>query len=405
MRHPGAYHPAMDFNLSAQDAAFRDEVRGWLADHRDQIDHVREHDWEDGGEAFERYRAWERTLFEAGLGAVHWPVEYGGRGATLVQQAILTDEYVRAKGPDRINRLGLGLLGPTLMVYGTDEQKQQHLSRILACDEIWCQGFSEPNAGSDLAGLRTRAVRDGDDYVINGQKIWTSLGRFGDWIFTLVRTNPDAPKHKGITFILIDMHSPGVEVRPLVQINGDARFAEVFFTDVRVPAANVVGEVDGGWGVAMTTLGFERGTGLGSPAAFNRMLEGVVDLSRRQPRDQGVAADDPDVRRRVAQAYIETRVFELNTQRSLTRLGRGEQIGSEASLTKLYWSEMEARIEELAIDVLGPRGELAPGAPDAERNGAWYNDYLYARASMIYAGTSEVQKNIIAQRVLGLPRE
>ena len=395
----------MDFQLSPEDTAFRDEVRSWLADHREQIEWTRQVDWEDGGEAFERYRAWERTLFEAGLGAVHWPTEYGGRGASLVQQAILTDEYVRAQGPDRINRLGLGLLGPTLMVYGTDEQKNRHLSRILACEEIWCQGFSEPNAGSDLASLSTRAVRDGDDFVVNGQKIWTSLGRFGDWIFTLVRTDPQAPKHKGITFLLIDMHSPGVEVRPLVQINGDARFAEVFFTDVRVPAANVVGAVDDGWKVAMTTLGFERGTGLGSPAAFRRILGDVIDLTRRERRYDGVAADDPDVRRRVAQLFVETRVFELNVQRTLTRLAKGGTLGPEASLTKLYWSEMETRLDELAVDVLGPRGELAKGSPDAERNGGWYDDYLYARASMIDAGTSEVQKNIIAQRVLGLPRE
>ena len=393
----------MDFRLSPEDAAFRDEVRGWLADHREQIEATRAHDWEEGGEGFELHREWERTLSDAGFAAVAWPKEYGGRDASLVQQAILTDEYIRAKAPDRINRLGLGLLGPTLMVYGTEEQKDRHLQSILRCDEIWCQGFSEPNAGSDLASLRTRAVLDGDDYVVNGQKIWTSLGRFGDWIFTLVRTDTEAPKHGGITFLLIDMHSPGVEVRPLVQINGDARFAEVFFSDVRVPASNVVGQVNNGWKVAMTTLGFERGTGLGSPAAFNRMWGEMVDLTRSAPRGEGVAADDPDVRRRVAQSYIETRVFELNTQRTLTRLARGEKIGPEASMTKLYWSEMEARLGELAVDVLGERGELEPGTPEAA--GEWFNEYLYARASMIYAGTSEVQKNILAQRVLGLPRE
>ncbi|HEY6380048.1 MAG TPA: acyl-CoA dehydrogenase family protein [Candidatus Dormibacteraeota bacterium] len=393
----------MDFQLSPEDAAFRDEVRSWLGDHRDQIEATRALDWEAGGEAFERYRDWERELHKAGLAGAAWPVEYGGRGASLVQQAILTDEYVRADAPARINRLGLGLLGPTLMVHGTQAQRERHLARILNCDEIWCQGFSEPNAGSDLAALRTRALRDGDEFVINGQKIWTSLGRFGDWIFTLVRTDPDAPRHGGISFVLIDMHSPGVEVRPLVQINGDARFAEVFFTDVRVPAGNVVGEVNGGWKVAMTALGFERGTGLGSPAAFNRMLEATVDITRREPRNGGVAADDPDVRRRVAQAYIDTRLFELSTQRTLTRLGKGQTLGPEASLTKLWWSEMEARIAELAIDVLGPRGELLPGSRDAE--GEWFNEYLYARAAMIYAGTSEIQKNILAQRVLGLPRE
>ena len=393
----------MDFRLSPEDAAFREEVRGWLADHREQIEHTRSLDWEAGGEAFERHREWERTLSDAGLAAVHWPAQYGGRDASIIQQAIFTEEYIRARAPERINRLGLGLLGPTLMVYGTEEQKAAHLERILRCDEIWCQGFSEPNAGSDLASLRTRAVLDGDGYVVDGQKIWTSLGRFGDWIFTLVRTNPGAPKHKGITFLLIDMHTPGVEVRPLVQINGDARFAEVFFTGVRVPASNVVGAVDNGWKVAMTTLGFERGTGLGSPAAFNRLFDEMVDLTRANARGEGVAADDPDVRRRVAQAYIETRVFDLNSKRMLTRLAHGEETGPEASINKLYWSEMETRLTELAVDVLGERGELEPGTPDA--TGDWFNTYLYARASQIYAGTSEVQKNIIAQRVLGLPRE
>ncbi|HZS15978.1 MAG TPA: acyl-CoA dehydrogenase family protein [Candidatus Dormibacteraeota bacterium] len=389
----------MDFQLTSEDAAFQEEVRSWLSAHREQIAHTREVDWEAGGEAFERYRDWERQLFEAGLAAIAWPKEYGGRGASLMQQALFTDEYVKAQAPDRINRLGLGLLGPTLMVYGTDEQKQEHLPRILRCDEIWCQGFSEPNAGSDLASLRTRAEIEGDEFVVNGQKIWTSLGRFGDWIFTLCRTDPSAPKHKGISFILIDMHSPGVEVRPLVQIDGSARFAEVFFTDVRVPRSNLVGALNEGWKVAMTTLGFERGTGLGSPAAFNRMFQDVVALTRREQR-----SDDPDVRRRVAQGYIETRMFQLNNQRTLSKLSKGAQVGSEASLNKLYWSEMEMRLLELGLDVLGPRAEVAEG-PEAEHGGELFGDYLYARASMIYAGTNEIQKNIIAQRVLGLPRE
>jgi len=389
----------MDFQLSAEDAAFQEEVRTWLADRRQQIEQTRAVDWEQGGDAFERHREWERALFEAGLAAIAWPKEYGGRGATLMQQALFTEEYVKAKAPDRINRLGLGLLGPTLMVYGSDEQKSEHLPRILRCDEIWCQGFSEPNAGSDLASLRTKAEVDGDDFIVNGQKIWTSLGRFGDWIFTLCSTDPAAPKHKGISFILIDMQSPGVEVRPLVQIDGSARFAEVFFSDVRVPRSNLVGNLNEGWKVAMTTLGFERGTGLGSPAAFNRMFSELVDLTSREQRDS-----DPDVRRRVAQAYIETRMFQLNNQRTLSKLAKGAQVGSEASLNKLYWSEMEVRMLETALDSLGPRAEIAEG-PEAEHEGEVFGDYLYARASMIYAGTNEIQKNIIAQRVLGLPRE
>ncbi|MGH7750541.1 MAG: acyl-CoA dehydrogenase family protein, partial [Candidatus Dormibacteria bacterium] len=248
----------MDFELTREDAAFRDEVRGWLVAHREQIDHTRAVDWEAGGEAFERYRAWERALYDAGLGAVAWPPEYGGRGATMVQQAIFNEEYILAGAPDRINRLGMGLLGPTLMVHGTEEQKSRHLPRILACEEIWCQGYSEPNAGSDLASLRTRAVRDGDGFVVNGQKIWTSLGHVADWGILVARTDPDVPKHKGLTYFLLDMRTPGVEVRPLRQLTGEAEFNEVYLTDVRIPAANVLGEVGQGWRVAMTTLANER---------------------------------------------------------------------------------------------------------------------------------------------------
>ncbi|MHB8508177.1 MAG: acyl-CoA dehydrogenase [Candidatus Dormibacteria bacterium] len=394
----------MEFELSAEDAAFRDEVRQWLTEHRKQADQANALHYNAGPEAFQAHRDWEKTLFEGGWAGVAWPEEYGGRGASLFQQAIFTEEYARASAPERINRLGLGLLGPTLMVYGTEEQKQKHLSKVLACDEIWCQGFSEPGAGSDLASLRTRAVLDGDDYIINGQKVWTSFGAYADWIFLMVLTNPDVPKHKGITFILVDMKTPGVEVRPIKQINGSHLFCETFFTDVRVPAANVVDKVDNGWKVAMTTLGFERGTGLGTPIAFQKIWQQVVDQTRREPRYDGVAADDPDVRRRVAQGFIENRVFELNTQRVLTKLAKGEQLGPEASLSKLYWSEMETRLYELGNDILGPRAELAAGE-DAEDEGQWAADYLYARASMIYAGTSEIQKNIIAQRVLGLPKE
>ncbi|HEV3232826.1 MAG TPA: acyl-CoA dehydrogenase [Candidatus Dormibacteraeota bacterium] len=395
----------MDFELSPEDAAFRDEVRQWLADHRRQIDETNRHHYDAGTDAFEAHRAWEKTLYEGGWAGVAWPEAYGGRGASLFQQALFTEQYALAGAPERINRLGLGLLGPTLMVYGTEEQKQAHLSKVLACEEIWCQGFSEPGAGSDLASLRTKAVRDGDDFVINGQKVWTSFGAYSDWIFLMVRTNPEAPKHQGITFILVNMKTPGVEVRPIRQINGSALFCETFFTDVRVPVANVVDKIDNGWKVAMTTLGFERGTGLGTPVAFNKIWQQVVDQSRREPRYGGIAADDPDVRRRVAQGFIETRVFELNTQRVLTKLAKGEQLGPEASLSKLYWSEMETRLYELGNDVLGPKAELFKGADDAEEGGQWNADYLYARASMIYAGTSEIQKNIIAQRVLGLPKE
>src|SRR5258708_13484923 len=392
----------MDFELSADDAAFRDEIRTWLGERREMIDEARRESAEYGGKGLDLARLWEKELYNGGWAGVAWPKEHGGRAGSLFQQALFSEEYVRARAPERINRLGLGLIGASLMVYGTEEQKEEHLAKILSCDEIWCQGFSEPGAGSDLASLRTRAVLDGDDYVINGQKVWTSQASYADWIFVLVRTDTEAPKHQGITFIIADMKTPGIEVPPMKQINGKSGFAETFFTDVRVPTSNVIDKPNNGWKVAMTTLGFDRGTGLGSPMVFNRQSKQLVALTKTTPRGKTTASEDPDIRKRIAQGFIETRVFELTNKRVLSQLSKGKALGPEASLSKLYWSEMEARLEELQIDTLGPRGELATGSPDG---GEWFSEYLYARASMIYAGTSEIQKNIIAQRVLGLPKE
>jgi alkylation response protein AidB-like acyl-CoA dehydrogenase len=396
----------MNFELTPADAAFRDEVRQWMADREERIKEVKGFSrTAPARDAFDKAREWEKELYEGGWAGVAWPQEYGGRGASLVQQAIFTEEYSRAEAPDRINRLGLGLLGPTLMVLGSDEQKQRHLSKVLACEEIWCQGFSEPGAGSDLAAVSTRAEDQGDHWLVNGQKVWTSLGAYADWMFCLVRTDPAAPQHQGITFLLIDMKTEGVEVRPIRQINGSPTFTETFFSDVKVPKENVVDKVNNGWKVAMTTLSFERGTGLGSPVAFNKIWNEVVEMSKTERRYDLLACDDPDVRRRVAQGYIETRVFQLNTQRVLSKLSKGEELGPEASLSKLYWSEMEARLYELGNDVVGQKAELVEDSPDSPQQGRWFHDYWYARGSMIYAGTSEIQKNIIAQRVLGLPRE
>ena len=386
----------MDLTPTPEQQAFRSEVREWLAANV-PADPLPEASTPEGLEA---HKAWERRLFEAGYAAIHWPSEYGGRDADHLTQQIFAEEYVASGAPTRINTLGLGLAGPTLMVYGTPEQKDRWLARILSSEDIWCQGFSEPDAGSDLAAIRTTAVLDGDHYVINGQKIWTSMGRVADWMFCLVRTNPEVPKHKGITFIMIDMTSPGIEVRPIVQINADPGFAEVFFTDVRVPAENVVGEVDDGWRVAMTTLSFERGTGLGSHVKFGRDLDRLVGLVRARGM-----ADDPLVRDRVAALFARNRVFRHNTYRTATALSSGGRLGPEASLNKLYWSQMERDIFELGMTVMGPYAELAPDADLALDQHRWHHDYWYARASCIYAGTSQIQKNIIAERVLGLPKE
>ena len=386
----------LDLDPTPEQAAFRDEVRSWLEAHvpREPLPKA------STAEGLAAHRAWEKALYEAGYAAISWPVEYGGRGADLHSQAIFGEEYARANAPQRINTLGLALAGPTLIVYGTDEQKARWLPGILSCDAIWCQGFSEPDAGSDLAALRTTAVLDGDEYVVNGQKIWTSGGRYADWMFALVRTNPDAPKHRGITYLMIDMRTPGIEVRPIVQINGDAGFAEVFLTDVRVPADQVVGAVDDGWRVAMTTLGFERGTGLGSWVRFQRDLDALVAVVRALGLQ-----DDPMVRDRVAGLHAENQVFRRNSQRTLTTLSSGRPIGPEASLTKLFWSEMERRIYETGMELLGPWAEVEEEAPLAKVTPGFHRAYWYSRSASIYAGTSQIQKNIIAERLLGLPKE
>jgi alkylation response protein AidB-like acyl-CoA dehydrogenase len=386
----------MDLTLTPEQETFRDEVRGWLEANvpREELPPA------STPEGLEAHQAWERQLYEAGYAAVHWPTAYGGRDADMLATAIFQEEYARAEAPERINVLGLSLAGPTLMAFGSDEQKQRWLPGILSCDKIWCQGFSEPEAGSDLANLKTSAERDGDHYIVNGQKIWTSLGRVADWMFALVRTDREAAKHKGITFLMIDMHTDGIEVRPITQINADPGFAEVFFTDVRVPVSNVVGEENDGWRVAMATLGFERGTGLGTHVRFSKDVEQLVELVKAAGRD-----DDPLIRDAVARAYTDTEVYRHNMYRTLTSLTSGKPVGPEASLNKLYWSEMEVRIFDSGMEAMGPLAELEPDAPAALDPGRWKKQYWYARGACIYAGTTEIQKNIIAERVLGLPRE
>jgi alkylation response protein AidB-like acyl-CoA dehydrogenase len=385
----------MDLTLTDEQQAFRDEVRGWL-----EANVPTEIEKSTTDEGFAQHKAWEKTLYEGGYAAIQWPKAYGGRDADMMDTAIFQEEYARAGAPARINVLGLGLAGPTIMTYGTDAQKQQWLPGILSADDIWSQGFSEPDAGSDLAAVRTSAVREGDEYVVNGQKIWTSAGTHADWIFCLCRTDPDAPKHKGISFLMIDMRSPGIEVRPIVQINGDAGFAEVFFDDVHVPVKNRIGEENEGWRIAMTTLGFERGTGLGAHVRFERNLDDLVALVKAMG-----LADDPLVRDRVARLHAEVQVYKHNMYRTLTSLSRGAQIGPEASLNKLYWSEMEVRIFETGMDVMGPYAELTPKAGLAKDTDTWQKQYWYSRAACIYAGTSQIQRNIVSERVLGLPKE
>ncbi len=385
----------MDFRFSDEEEAFRAEVRSWL---RANVPPQR---LPSAGtrEGFEAHRTWERSLHDAGYAGMHWPVAYGGRGATVVMQAILAEEYLLANGPERINVLGLNLMGPTLMAHGTEEQKNRWVPRILSADDIWSQGFSEPEAGSDLAGLRTRAVREGDHFVVNGQKIWTSYGAFADWMFALVRTDPDAPRHAGITFLAIDMRSGGIEARPIVQLDGRAGFAEVFFTDVRVPADQVIGDINDGWAVAMTTLGFERDAPSAPAARYVRDAVRLGSLARAAGLD-----GDPVVRDRVAGLYAEALAYHAHTRRTLTRLARGESLGADASMTKLMWSELGRRMYECGRDLLGPdEGTLDVSSPLSDAQ-AWHSYYWFARAATIYAGTSEIQRNIVSERVLGLPK-
>ena len=388
----------MDLTFTDEQLAFRDELRDWL-----QANLPGERPADDA-EALRWSIDWQRRLDDGGWAGVHWPKEYGGRGASLMETAIFFEELGRSGGPLPVNTLGLLLAGPTLMVWGDDRQKERHLPTILSAEEIWCQGFSEPNAGSDLAALKTRAVLDGDSFVVNGQKVWTSFARYADWCMLLVRTDPEVPKHKGITFLLVDMHTPGVTVRPLKQISGDEDFNEVFFEDVRVPRANVIGKINAGWDIAITTLMHERQT-----LTFNRQLQSRVALNqllamaRRHPTARP-AARQPLLRQKLAAAYIDSEAMKYTALRNLTKVLRGGEPGPEGSIEKLFWSEMYQRQLDTACTMIGPHSQLLRDSPHAVDEGRWPHLLLYSKGRTIAAGTSEVQRSIIAERVLGLPR-
>lgn len=389
----------MDLSYSPAEEAFRSELRAWLQQNPPGPEPEALEQWVAYG------KAWQRRLYDAGWCGIHWPAAYGGRGASLIEQCIFQEEMALARAPMLINLAGLTMGGPVLIAHGTDAQKRRYLKNILTAEEIWCQGFSEPNAGSDLAALKTRAVLDGDSFVVSGQKVWTSFARYADWCMLLVRTDPEAPKHKGITFLLVDMHSPGVTVRPLKQINGAEDFNEVFFEEVRVPRANVLGEINGGWDITITTLMHERTT-----LTFSRQLQSRVALAdllhfaRTWQRNGRPATADPIVRQQLAQAIIESEVMKYTAYRSLTKTLRGGVPGPEGSIEKLFWSEMYQRMLENAASIAGPFGQLLAGSPHAPMDGIWPYLMLYSRGRTIAAGTSEIQRNIIAERVLGLPR-
>ena len=396
----------MDLNLTHEEQLFRDEFRAWLEVNIPEgwsgVD-VREP--ESSQDRFIFLRAWQKKMADAGWVGIHWPKEYGGRGASIIQQTIFVEEMARSSAPPLINVLGLSLLGPTLIAYGTPEQKKRFLANILNADEIWCQGYSEPNAGSDLAALRTEAVLDGDHFIVNGQKTWTSFGHHADWCFAVVRTDPEAPKHKGLTYMLIDMHAPGVDVRPLKQMTGESEFNEVFFENVKVPVDNVVGKVNSGWEIALATLMFERGTlGASLQVAFKRQLDRLVELSRSIKRNGKPASEDPIIRQKLGQIYTEVEIFRLNQMRTITRMAKSGVPGPEGSIQKIFWSEMNQRMQKTAMEILGPYGQLTRDSSHAIDGGQWVHHYLRSRGNTIEAGTSEIQRNIIGHFVLGLPR-
>jgi alkylation response protein AidB-like acyl-CoA dehydrogenase len=394
----------MDFRDTPEEAAFRKEVRDWLDANLDREQLQTQLSVGPPEERIDGLRAWQAKLHEGGWAGVSWPKEYGGRGAPLMLQAIFYQEMARSKAPSPINVIGLGMAGPTIMVHGREDQKQRYLSKILSAEEIWCQGFSEPGAGSDLGALRSSAVRDGDHYVINGQKVWTTLAHVAKWCIFLARTDPDAPKHKGITYFLVDMESPGVEVRPLRQMTGTAEFNEMFFTDVRVPRENILGDLNDGWRVAMTTLMNERGTlGFALSVQARIALDELIGKAKTLKRNGKPAIEDPVVRQRIAQLHVEIEAMRLSGYRALSTVIRTGVPGPEGSLGKLLWSESMQKLTDLAMELYGPAGLTTDwkGDDDLQR---WQFAHLRSRGNTIEAGTSEILRNIIAERVLGLPR-
>ncbi len=394
----------MDLTLTTQQTTFRDELRAWLAANvpPDWETHRLHDSMED---RFRFLRTWQKRVFEGGWAGVSWPREYGGRGAGLMEQVIFTQEMARAGAPPLANVLGLALIGPTIIAYGTEAQKQRYLANILSGDEIWCQGFSEPNAGSDLASLRTDARLDGDAFVVNGQKVWNSYGWAADWCALVTRSDPDSQKHKGLTYLLVDMKSPGVEVRPLRQMTGESEFTELFFRDVRVPKENVLGQVGDGWNVALGTLAHERATlGVSAQVAMRRQLDRLIELSDQIRRNGHTAAEDPVVRQKLAQAHIENEILRLNHMRAVSKILQTGAPGPEGSILKIGWSEANQRFQATAQEILGPYAQLSEGGDLAIDNGAWAYSYLRSRGNTIEAGTSEIQRNIVAQHVLGLPK-
>ena len=386
----------MDLDYTDEQQAFRQEVRSWLEKH---VPGKPLPSFDASREGFEAHRAWERVLAEGRWGMVTWPESYGGRGLDLIQWLIFEEEYYRAGAPLRVNQNGIFLLGPTLMEYGTEEQKARFLTSMASGDEIWAQAWSEPQAGSDLASVRATAVPEGDEYVLKGHKIWSSRAVFADWAFGLFRTDPASQRHKGLSLIFFPLNAPGVRVQAIPQIDGETGFAEIFLDDVRVSAFNRLGGEGEGWNICMATAGFERGLMLRSPARFQVAARKLVELYKAHE-----AEVEPTVRTAVLQSWMDAEAYALSIYATASRLAAGGHIGAEASTNKIFWSEMDIAMHKAALSILGARAELLRTAPEAGDIGRWLDGYFFSLAGPIYAGSNEIQRNIIAERMLGLPR-
>ena len=407
----------MDLSFTPAELAFRDEIRGWLAANL-PAEPLKSMDTPDG---FEQHREWEKKLFAAGWSVPAWPEKYGGRDCSLVEWLLYEEEYWASGAPGRVSANGVSLLAPTIFEFATPEQQERFLLPMASGEEIWSQGWSEPNAGSDLAALSSRAERDGEWFVLNGQKTWCSRGAFADWFFCIVRTDPEAERHIGLSYLLIPKDTEGLTVRPVARIDGEPGFAELFFEDARVHESNLLGEEGQGWAVAMATAGSERGLNLRAPGRFMAAADKLVELGKKLSGDvlkvdaeaagaggtgtggtgtarSAVARDE------IARCWAESRAYRWVCYEAAERLSGGEALGSEASFMKIFWSELDVAINAAALNMLGERAELTASADDAEGGGAWMDAYLFALSGPIYAGTNEIQRNIVAERVLGLPR-
>jgi alkylation response protein AidB-like acyl-CoA dehydrogenase len=395
----------MDLSFTEEEERFRQRVRDFMKANLPEGWGTPGYKGAAGEETMELQRDWTRRLHQAGFLGMAWPKEYGGQGASQIELAIFNEESARFRAPGPLNGLALILVGPTIMVHGTDEQKKRYLPKILSCEELWCQGFSEPNAGSDLASLRTRAELVGDEFVVNGQKCWTTQAQIADWCILMTRTDPAAPKHRGISYLLVNMKSPGVTVRPLRQITGGHEFNEMFFDNVRVPRENLLGELHGGWRVGQTTLMNERGTSaLAVWVRFRQTYQELVEMARTQTRNGKPATEDRTIRQQLAQAYVDLEGLRYVSYRTFSKILKGGTPGPEGSISKVLWSELNQRMNVLALTLQGPTSQLVRHSTYAVEDGRWQFTFLRSRANTIEAGTSEIQRNIIAQRVLGLPK-